>query len=100
MVGGHIGYPWTDEMISLATKYPNLYIDTSAYVPKRYPPALVEFMRGHGRRKVLFGTNFPMLLHPRCFEDLDALGLDEEATGLFLSGNARRVFGLGVSGSA
>ena len=33
IVGGHIGYPWTDEMISLATKYPNVHIDTSAYKP-------------------------------------------------------------------
>jgi predicted TIM-barrel fold metal-dependent hydrolase len=94
IVGGHIGYPWTDEMISLATKYPNVYIDTSAYVPKRYPGALVEFLRGHGRRKVLFGTNFPMLLHPRCLAGLDALGLDEEATRCFLSENATRVFRL------
>src|SRR5215470_11066520 len=31
IVGGHIGYPWTAEMIALATKYPNVYIDTSAY---------------------------------------------------------------------
>jgi predicted TIM-barrel fold metal-dependent hydrolase len=31
IVGGHIGFPWTSEMISLATKYPNVYIDTSAY---------------------------------------------------------------------
>lgn len=94
VVGGHIGYPWTDEMISLATKYPNVHIDTSAYVAKRYPPQLVEFLRGHGRRKVLFGSNYPMLLHARCLADLDALGLDEEATRLFLSENAARVFGL------
>ena len=94
VVGGHIGYPWTDEMISLATKYPNVYIDTSAYVPKRYPRPLVEFLRAHGRRKVLFGTNFPMLLHPQCVGDLDALGLDEETTRCFLHENAARVFGI------
>ncbi len=99
LVGGHIGFPWTDEMISLATKYPNVHIDTSAYVPKRYPRALVDFMRGHGHRKVLFGTNFPMLLHRRCLEGLDELALDEETTRLFLSGNAERVFGLGSSES-
>ena len=97
IVGGHIGYPWTDEMISLATKYPNVYIDTSAYVPKRYPRQLLEFMRGHGRRKVLFGTNFPMLLHSKCLGDLDALGLDEETTRLFLRDNAERVFRIGSS---
>jgi predicted TIM-barrel fold metal-dependent hydrolase len=94
IVGGHIGYPWTDEMISLATKYENVYIDTSAYVPRRYPASLVAYLRGHGRRKVLFGTNFPMLLHARCLADLDALELDDEATRLFLADNARRVFGL------
>ncbi len=97
IVGGHIGYPWTDEMISLATKYPNVHIDTSAYVPKRYPEALVEYLRGNGRHKVLFGTNFPMLLHPRCLAGLDELGLDEEVTELLLHGNAERVFGLGAS---
>jgi predicted TIM-barrel fold metal-dependent hydrolase len=94
IVGGHIGYPWTEEMISLATKYPNVYIDTSAYVPRRYPRPLVDFLRGHGRRKVLFGTNFPMLLHAKCLEGLDALDLDDEARGLFLAKNATRVFGL------
>jgi predicted TIM-barrel fold metal-dependent hydrolase len=92
VVGGHIGYPWTDEMVSLATKYENVYIDTSAWVPKRYPRSLVEFLRGNGRKKVLFGTNFPMLLHARCLEDLDALDLDDEAARLFLHDNAARVF--------
>jgi len=59
IVGGHIGYPWTDEAIAVATKHENVYIDTSAYTIRRYPAALVEFMAGHGRHKVLFGTNNP-----------------------------------------
>ena len=41
IVGGHIGYPWTEEMVALARKYPNVYIDTSAYTTRRYPPELV-----------------------------------------------------------
>lgn len=94
IVGGHIGYPWTEEMIALATKYENVYIDTSAYVPKRYPPQLVAYLRGHGRRKVLFGTNFPMLPHARCAEGIAGLELDTEAQELFLHGNAERVFAL------
>src|SRR2546427_11376142 len=53
IVGGHIGYPWCAEMISLATKYPNVYIDTSAYKARRSPREGVEYPRGHGRRKVL-----------------------------------------------
>lgn len=94
IVGGHIGYPWTDEMISLATKYPNVHIDTSAYKPKRYPPQLREYLRGHGRKKVLFGTNFPMILPADCIAQLGELGLDPEAQQLFLSGNAARIFKL------
>ena len=94
IVGGHIGYPWTAEMISLATKYPGVHIDTSAYKPKRYPEELIAFMRGRGRRKVLFGSNFPMVMPADCMAQLDALGLDDEARELFLHGNAERVFGL------
>ena len=94
IVGGHIGYPWTDEAIALATKHENLYIDTSAYTVKRYPPALVEFMRHHGRRKVLFGTNYPMIMPSQALDGADSLGLDDEARELFFHGNAERVFAL------
>ncbi|MGH8454467.1 MAG: amidohydrolase family protein [Nevskiales bacterium] len=94
IVGGHIGYPWTTEMIALATKYPNVHIDTSAYKIGRYPAELTAYLQGHGRRKVLFGSNYPMLMPADCLKGLDDLGLDDEARGLFLAGNARRVFAL------
>jgi predicted TIM-barrel fold metal-dependent hydrolase len=94
IVGGHIGYPWTDEMIALATKYPNVYIDTSAYKIRRYPPPLREYIKGHGRRKVLFGSNYPMVTPLDCLAHLDELGLDDEARRLFLGENAARVFRL------
>ncbi len=96
IVAGHIGYPWTEEMIALARKYPNVYIDTSAYTAKRYPPELVRYLQGSGRKKVLFGSNYPMILPQRALEDLGALGLDDEARALFLAGNAKRVFRLAV----
>jgi predicted TIM-barrel fold metal-dependent hydrolase len=94
IVGGHIGYPWTAEMIALATKYPNVYIDTSAYKTSRYPPELVAYLRGHGRHKVLFGSNHPAWPAAECLKDLPSLQLDDEATRMFLSDNAARVFGL------
>ena len=94
IVGGHIGYPWTDEAIAVATKHENVHIDTSAYTARRYPAALVDYLRGHGRRKVLFGSNYPMITPSHCLADLEQLGLDTETTELFLGGNARRVFGL------
>ena len=95
VVCGHIGYPWTAEMIAVATKHPNVYIDTSAYTAKRFPAELVAYMKRHGKKKVLFGTNYPMLTAERCLAELDSLGLDEETSRLFLSENARRVFKIG-----
>ncbi len=95
IVCGHIGYPWTTEMIAVATKHHNVFIDTSAYIAKRYPPELVEYLSKRGRGKVLFGTNYPMLTAARCLEGFDELNLDDEAIELFLHGNAQQVFKLG-----
>ncbi|WP_310622350.1 amidohydrolase family protein [Flexibacterium corallicola] len=94
IVGGHIGYPWTEEAVAVATKHTNVYIDTSAYTAKRYPPELVRFMKGQGRKKVLFGTNFPMITPLQAQDGLDDLKLDEESKSLFLSANAIRVYKL------
>ena len=94
IVGGHIGHPWTDEMIVLAEKYERVFIDTSAYKPKRYPPPLVAFMKKRGQGKVLFGSNWPMIAPADCLAQLDGLALDDAAKTRFLGGNAARVFGL------
>ena len=95
IVGGHIGYPWTEEMVAVARKHENVYIDTSAYTVKRYPPELVRYMQSRGgRRKVMFGSNYPMIAPSVALEELDSLGLDDETRELFLAGNARRVSGL------
>ena len=97
IVAGHIGAPWTQEIILLARKFPNLYVDTSAYKATRFPADFVDFMRGSGARKVMFGTNYPMLTASACLEGLASLGLDDEATRRFLFENARRVFKLDAS---
>ena len=61
VVGGHVGFPWLDEVVSLTMKFPNFHVDTSAYALHRLPPAFVDYMKGPGRSRVLFGTNWPML---------------------------------------
>lgn len=96
IVGGHIGYPWTEEMIAVARKHANVHIDTSAYTAKRIPNELVKYINSSGgRRKVLFGSNSPMIPPERALADLDSLGLDDEARQLFLGDNAARIFRLG-----
>jgi uncharacterized protein len=92
IVGGHIGYPWTEEMVAVARKHENVYIDTSAYTARRYPPELTRYLKTtSGRRKVMLGTNYPMISHRHALEGLDDLGLDDETRALFLGGNAERL---------
>jgi predicted TIM-barrel fold metal-dependent hydrolase len=95
IVCGHVGYPWTEEMVAVARKHENVYIDTSAYTIKRLPEELIRFMKtGTGQRKVLFGTNYPMISHEHALAGLDDLGLSDEARRDFLHDNAERVFRL------
>lgn len=94
IVCGHIGYPWHVEMIAVATKFPNVYIDTSAYKVTRYPHELVDYMKSNGKGKVLFGSNFPMLTAAAALEGFESLALDDETAQLFLAGNAKKVFKL------
>jgi predicted TIM-barrel fold metal-dependent hydrolase len=94
IVGGHIGHPWTNEMIGVVWKHDNVYLDTSAYLPRYYPAELVHFMNTYGKGKVMFGTNWPQLRHDRALAQLDGLGLTDKAREEFLGGAAARVFKL------
>jgi uncharacterized protein len=91
IVGGHIGVPWLDEMLSLVMKYPNVFIDTSAYKVSRYPRD-VNYIRESKTHRVLFGSNHPFWPAGECIEGIDKLGLSENAKTLFLTDNAKRVF--------
>lgn len=51
-------------------------------------------MRGRGGKKVMFGTNYPMLTATACLEGLNSLGLNAETLNLFLAETANRVFKL------
>lgn len=96
IVAGHIGFPWTDEMIGVAWKHENVFIDTSAYLPRYYPPQLLQYMKTYGQDKVLFGTNFPQLSLEKCVQQVREIGLSPEIQAKFFAENARRVFKLGT----
>ncbi|MEL7488024.1 MAG: amidohydrolase family protein [Pseudomonadota bacterium] len=97
IVGGHVGFPWVAELTSLAVKFSNFYVDTSAYALHRLPPDFVAFMKGVGRKRVMFGTNWPMLSPEQCLAGLDGLSLPVAQRDDFLGGVAARVFGIASS---
>lgn len=94
LVGIHMGWPWTEEMISVAWKHPNVYIGSDAYAPKYWPEAFVHFINSWGQDKVLFGTDFPVIGPVRARSEIDELGLRPEAKRKFLRENAKRLYRL------
>jgi predicted TIM-barrel fold metal-dependent hydrolase len=75
-------------------RYPNVFIDTSAYKVSRYPNELVDCMRGNARHRILFGSNHPFWPAGECLTGLDDLNLEEPAKAAFLAGNTQSVFKL------
>jgi len=92
IVGSHTGWPWCEEMIAVAWKFPNVYIDVAAHMPRYLDKSLVNFMNTRGRRKVLFGTNGIGFKEVK--DDFLKLGLREETNKAVLRENAIRVYKL------
>lgn len=95
IVAAHLGWPWVDEMIAVAWKHPNVFVETSAHLPRHYPPQFVHFMRTFGQDKVLFASADPLLPLERCLGEIEMLGLPIQVRKKFLRDNAVKVFNLG-----
>lgn len=94
IVAGHIGWPWTEEMIAIAQKHPNVWIDTSAHLPKHYPERFVHFLRTFGQDKCIWASDWPILEFDRARRGVTDLGLDPVVERKFLHDNAVAAFAL------
>ena len=87
----HTGWPWVEEAVAMALKFPNVHLGSASWPPRRWPAAFLEFARGPGRRKVLFGSGFPLVPHSEALAQLRDLGLGDAERAL-LEDNARTIF--------
>lgn len=94
IIAGHAGYPWTDELISVAWKHDNVHIETSGHRPKHWPVPLVTYLSTYGGASVMFGSGFPMMPYAQLTGDLEALSLSPDRLAGLLRGNAARIFSL------
>ena len=92
----HLGWPWVDEAAAMAVKFPNVFLGTATWAPRHWPPAVVDFVRGPGARKVCFGSGFPLVSHADAIAEVRALDLGE-AENAVLHGNIRGLLGRGNS---
>src|SRR5918997_2347678 len=94
VVMAHPSVPWQDEAISIATHKANVYIDLSGWSPRYFPPQLVRAVNGLLKRKVLFGSDYPLITPERWLRDFAELDIKDEVRPLVLKENAVRMLGL------
>ena len=87
--------PWTDLAVKLMLKWPGLHYSTSAFAPKHYPQAIINYANTRGADKIIYAGYFPMGLSlERIFGDMPNVGFKDEVWPKFLRENARRVLKL------
>ena len=94
----HPSFPWQDEAISVCLHKPDVYIDLSGWSPKYFAPTLVQYANTLLKRKVLFGSDYPLITPDRWLADLEKTEIRPEVRPLILKENALRLFGLGGAG--
>jgi predicted TIM-barrel fold metal-dependent hydrolase len=94
LIGAHTGWPWVDELLSVCYKWENVWLGVDAWMPKYLPPQILQFINSRmGQDRCLWGTNG--LPWKESLEQIDQLGLKEEAKRKLLRENAAELFQLG-----
>jgi predicted TIM-barrel fold metal-dependent hydrolase len=94
IIGIHLGWPWTEEMIAVAYKHANVYMCGDAYGPRHWPKEYVRFANSWGQDKCLFGTDWPVVDPERAMREVEDLDLRPEPKRKFLRENALAIFRL------
>jgi uncharacterized protein len=91
----HGAEPWEELAVKLMLKWPGLHYMTSAFAPKYYPKAVIDYANTRGTEKVMYAGYYPMGLSlERIFDELPQVPLRDHVWEPFLRDNARRVFQL------
>jgi uncharacterized protein len=87
--------PWADLAVKLMLKWPGLHFSTSAFAPRYYPGAVIDYANTRGADKVIYAGYFPMGLSlQRIMTEMDGVPFKDHVWPKFLRDNALRVLGL------
>jgi uncharacterized protein len=89
----HPSFPWQDEAISVCLHKPQVYIDLSGWSPKYFSPVLIQYANTLLKKKMLFGSDYPLITPDRWLADFTAINIKDEVRPLILKENAARLFG-------
>lgn len=94
----HPSFPWQDEALSVCLHKPQVYIDLSGWSPKYFSPTLIQYANTLLKRKMLFGSDYPLLTPDRWLADFAGIAIRDEVRPLILKENAVRLLGLDADG--
>jgi hypothetical protein len=76
-------------------KWPGLHYCTSAFAPKHYPKAIIDYANTRGADKIMYAGYYPMGLSlERIFTEMPDVPFRDHVWPKFLRENAQRVFRL------
>ena len=94
IIMAHPSFPWQDEAISVCLHKPQVYIDLSGWSPKYFSPILIQYANTLLKKKMLFGSDYPLITPDRWMADFAAIAIRDEVRPLILKENAARLFSL------
>jgi predicted TIM-barrel fold metal-dependent hydrolase len=94
IIMAHPSFPWQDEAISVCLHKPQVYIDLSGWSPKYFSPILIQYANTLLKKKMLFGSDYPLITPDRWMTDFAAIAIRDEVRPLILKDNAARLFSL------
>jgi hypothetical protein len=87
--------PWEALAVKLMLKWPGLHYCTSAFAPKHYPKAIIDYANTRGADKILYAGYFPMGLSlERIMTEMKSVPFRDHVWPKFLRDNAIRVLKL------
>jgi uncharacterized protein len=87
--------PWEDLAVKLMVKWPNLYYATTAFAPRFYPKAIIDYANSRGADRVMYGGYYPMGLSlERIVTEFAQVPFKDSVWSRFLRGNAARILGI------
>ncbi len=90
----HPSFPWQEEALAVAQHKPNVYIDLSGWSPKYFPEILVRYCNSILKKKVLFGSDWPMITPERWLADFEKIAIKDHLREDIIKNNAARLLGL------
>ncbi len=102
IIAGHGGWPWVNELVAVAWRNPNIYIDIASYLPKYIGmkgtgwEQLIHFGNSVLQDKILFGSTwlFMGMSIKQLADGVMELPLKEEVKRKWLYENAARLLGI------